>query len=124
MNIHFQLAELVRRLRIKLYYDNDRISAMMVIDELHHSLSNLPVDDESIIGAESHAIFEELSGNIASAMEWRRREIELMQRLHEDIRTHDYEDSTRRALLEERGEDDLIARYALVGRLFGMLKHT
>jgi len=86
----------------------------MLLPRLQALLEDLPTTDEAIIRAEAFAIYYELRQEPEQAIAYRRREVELMQKLHQHIRTHKYDAKTKQALLYGREVRDLEERKAII----------
>ena len=109
-----QLARLCRRIHKKLYVKRDRASALDDLHLLERLLHDLPQNDEAIVKQEALALSCELRNDIPGAIKYREKEIERIEKLHEDVRIHDYDERTRAWILQHRGLDVLKERRAIL----------
>ena len=79
-----ELDYLCKKIRYWLYSRNQRSAAMHYSERLTRVLSDLPESGVAILREEGLALRWELQGNLAEAITHRRREINLMERLHRD----------------------------------------
>jgi hypothetical protein len=63
------------------------------------------------------ALLYELEGKLSEAIAHRKREIQLMERLHGEAQSPEYADSTRAYMLRDRDADVLMERRALLEAL-------
>ena len=110
-----KLARLCVVLHTLMYVDDDHDAAQAYLMELHSLLDGLPKDDMLIVGAEGHAIYYELTGNLSQALVSRLREVDFMGQLYIDIGKNDYDEMTRKALLAGRDDVALSTRKAIIG---------
>lgn len=113
-NVWARLVDLCQTLHALIYDSVDIAKAKTYLPALESLLSELPDDDESIVGPEAFAILHELREELDMAIEYRKREVQLMERLYEDIRGNNYDDDVKQALLEGRDSPDLEIRKAIV----------
>jgi hypothetical protein len=112
-----QLYELCKSLHEQIYDIGDVDGAVRRLPALKELLEQIPTDNEAIVGAEAFALYHELSGNLQAAIEFRKREIALIEELHHDVRDHDYSDVTRSFVLAGRDSLDLKVRKEIVHNL-------
>jgi hypothetical protein len=112
-----KLVRLCEVLHALLYSDGESEAARRYLPDLWSLLDSLPPDDMSIVGAEGRALYYELTGDIGKALTWRRREVELMLLLYEDIRKNNYDKDTKKALLGKRDKTVLTKRRAIIKSL-------
>jgi hypothetical protein len=119
MNIWGELNAECMTLHVLLYDNRDVTTARMHLPRLKSLIDRLPDDDDgiAIIRAESLAIYHELQSDAELALFYRRREVELMHQLYEDIRLNNYDDQTKRAMLVGRDINALAARNAIIREL-------
>ena len=111
------LVGLCRRLHELMYESCDLETAKHHLPLLANLIQQLPRDDESIIGAEAFSLYYELKGELVQAVEYRKRELELMKKLFQDIRVNNYDTATKKALLEGRDEKVFETRIAIIRAL-------
>ncbi len=110
-----KLAALCRRIHQKLYVKRDLASALHEVDLLDRLLDDIPHDDnEAVAKQEAMALSCELRNDIPGAIKHRKREIELIEKLHEDVHIHDYDERTRDWTLQHRDLNVLRERRALL----------
>lgn len=117
MNTWAKLVPLCSKVHSLLYVHRNRDAARANLPRLKSLFEKLPETDVSIIGAEAHALFHELSGHLTMAISFRQRELERMQKLYIDIATHKYDRETQRALLAGRGKRVFNGRKKILARL-------
>lgn len=104
-----------------LYGQHDRAAARRYLDRLGRILDHLPSDDSAILREEGCALFHELTGENAIAARHRRKEIRLMERLHESVRksveSGDYDERMGASVLQGRDADALSERRAILRTL-------
>jgi hypothetical protein len=71
----------------------------------------------AIVREEALALLSEMKGSRGAAIKHRQREIKLMQRLHEDLRSGGYEELTKASILVGRDESALQERRAILHAL-------
>jgi hypothetical protein len=84
------------------------------LNRLAHVVQELPRTETAIVRAEALALLNELKGNIAESIAYRRREIELMERLHREARSPKDSETTRAYMFNGRGGTALNQRKALL----------
>ena len=109
-----ELADVCEILRQLMYEDRDLAKAKMQLPKLEALLEQLPDNDVAIIRAEGFALLHELKEEPEQAIEYRKREIELMEMLHQHIRDNDYDDKTKQSLLNGRDTEDLELRKTII----------
>jgi hypothetical protein len=112
-----ELDYLCKKVRYWLYARKQRPRAERYLDRLERVLHDLPENDMAIIREEGLALLSELEGEIAKAIAHRRREIELMKRLHKEARSPKYDVSTRAYMLRDRDTNALRERCAILESL-------
>lgn len=113
-NIWARLADQCIVIHALMYENRDLARARKLLPELELLLQQVSDDDGAIVTAEAFALCYELRDELDLAISYRFREIELLERLYEDIRINDYDDDLKQTLLEGRGEEDLAARKAII----------
>lgn len=116
-NVWGQLFDLCKLLHELLYDRREVEKAKAYLPVLENLLAQISDDSGSIVGAEAFSLYHELKGEREQAIEYRRRELELMNELFEDVRKNDYDENTTRALLNDRDEKELEVRKAILIRL-------
>jgi len=109
-----KLADVCEVLRQLMYEDRDLAKAKMQLPKLEALLEQLPDNDVAIIRAEGFALLHELKDEPEQAIEYRRREIELMEVLHQSVRDNNQDDKTKRWILNGRDTNDLELRKAII----------
>ena len=112
-----QLAELVRELHHLMYASGELDKAKRQLTMLRRFLIHIPSDSQAIVAAEAFSIYHELKDEPEEAIRYRRREIQLMEELYQDIRDNEYDDATRKALLDGRDSTQLRLRKEIVRAL-------
>jgi hypothetical protein len=97
--------------------ENQRRAANAYLGRLERLLADLPENDMAILRAEGLALLHELKGDSAGAIKYRRREIQLMERLLEDVNAHDYDEKMKASILVGRDEQALQERRAILKSL-------
>jgi len=80
-----ELAYVCRKISYWLYLREDKTSARRFQSRLEGLLEDVPKSRMAIIRAEGLALFHELRGETSRAIRHRRREINLMERLHRSV---------------------------------------
>jgi hypothetical protein len=112
-----ELAYLCNKTSYWLYTRGQRAYAERYLERLEQVLRGLPKNDFAIVREEGAALAAELNGRISDSIRHRKREIELMERLHKDARSQRYSDETRSYMLRGRGADALRSRRAILESL-------
>jgi hypothetical protein len=79
------LDALCRKVHTALYVKHDRQAALRYVPKLERVVAELPKNHTAILKGEAEALLEELRGNRALAIKHRKREIQLIRRLHESV---------------------------------------
>jgi len=109
-----KLDYLCRKVRYWLYERQSQASAQRYLRRLAQTLKALPQNNEAILRLECLALLAEIKGDIDSAVQYREREIQLMEQLHRDAETGEYSDETRAYMLADRGGDALMERRTIL----------
>jgi hypothetical protein len=113
-NIWAELDDVCRKIHARLYTRRDDASARRYQRRLERLLGELPEDDLAILRHEGVALLCELKGETCCAVEHRKREIQLMERLHKSVQRSvdagDYNEKTGASILAGRGAKDLSQR--------------
>lgn len=112
-----ELDYLCKKIRYWLYLEKRSDKARRYLDRLERILKALPKNRAAILREEGLGLLYELRGEASKAIKHRRREIELMQQLHEHARSARYSDSTAAYMLRGRGKSDLEDRQAILKAL-------
>jgi hypothetical protein len=94
------------------------LAAKTYLPRLELILGNLPENNMAILRAEGLALFHELKGHTIAAINYRKREIQLMEKLHEDVEAGGYDKKMKASIMLGRGEQALEER----GRILQALK--
>jgi hypothetical protein len=111
-----RLVSVCRKIHIALYDNNDDDKARKHLHALKSLLDAVP-SEGSIIEAEARALYYELSGDIASAIDWRLLEVSLIESLHRSIDERECCEETKEWALRGRGQDVLEERLELIAIL-------
>lgn len=114
-----QLAELCKKINHLMYEDKDIASANHYREPLRQLLLSLPDNDfMAIIRQEGEALYCELSGNYVNAIKYRKKEIQLMERLHKSVRksiaAKEYDQSMGESILIDRDQNVLEKRRVIL----------
>jgi hypothetical protein len=112
-----ELDYLCKKVRYWLYTRNEKTRAKRFLDRLERVLQDLPENDRAILREEGLALLCELQGKLDVSIAHRKREIQLMERLHREARSPKYADSTRAYMLRDRDAAVLQERRALLQAL-------
>jgi hypothetical protein len=112
-----ELDYLCGKVRYWLYDRRSRSAALRYLPRLRRVLTELDDDEIAILAAEARALKAELAGQAGDAVKHRKREIELMERLHAEARLPKYSARTRAYMLRNRTTADLQQRRAILAGL-------
>ena len=112
-----ELDYLCGKIRYWLYTRRQRIKAARYQHRLRRVLDALPENDAAILREEGLALLCEIEGEINKAIAHRKREIQLMERLHREARSPEYAESTRAYMLRDRDAGTLEERRAILEAL-------
>ena len=112
-----ELDYLCRKLHYWLYARKQKAGAERYLGRLERVLKDLPEDDLAIVREDALAILWELKGMTWKAIDHRRREIALMEKLHKEAHSRKYSDSTRAYMLQGRDSRALSERRQILGAL-------
>src|SRR5947207_4721399 len=90
-----ELHYLCGKIRYWLYGRGQRGKAERYLNRLERVLRRVPENDSAILRQEGLALLYELKGRLGEAIAHRKREIQLMERLHGEAESPEYADSTR-----------------------------
>ncbi|HYV35792.1 MAG TPA: hypothetical protein VE988_08825 [Gemmataceae bacterium] len=116
-NVWIELDYLCQKARYWLYSRSQKVKAERYADRLERVLSDLPESDMAILREEGLALLHEIRGDIDKAISHRKREIQLMERLHVEACTKQYTENTRAYMLRDRDVDALEERRAILETL-------
>jgi hypothetical protein len=120
-----ELADLCRKIHLRLYERHDRDAARRYQHRLERVLERLPASNLAIVRAEGTALLYELKGIIAGAIAYRKREIQLMERaqksVQESVDRGDYDAETAAWALQGRDSEALKERRAMLRALEGQM---
>jgi hypothetical protein len=109
-----ELDYLCKKLRYWLYTRKQKTKAKRYLDRLERVLHDLPENDLAIIREEGFALLFELKGKIGESIAHRKREIQLMERLHKEAKSPTVAERTRAYMLRDRDTAALQERRALL----------
>jgi hypothetical protein len=87
-------------------------------------LENLPENDLAILREEGLGLLHELNSEVDAAIKHRRREIQLMEKLHREAKGGGYAESTRTYMLAGRQQCTLQERRAILESLRERARHS
>src|SRR6266849_3107557 len=87
-----ELEYVCRRVHYWLHERKDKARARRPLRRLERLLRMVPENELAIIRQEGFALLYELKDELTHAIQHRKREIELMEKLHEDVATGGYEE--------------------------------
>jgi hypothetical protein len=112
-----ELDYLCRKVHYWLYVRRQSARAQRYRRRLERVLRQLPENDMAIVREEGWALLCELKGVRPQAIAHREREIELMERLHQEATSSRYTRETRAYMLRDRDEVALRERRAILETL-------
>jgi len=112
-----ELDQLCKKTSFWLYTRKQKARAEQFAERLERALRDIPDNGLAIVRAEGLALLRELEGDLEEAIVYRRREIQLMEKLHREAESPSYAASTRAYMLRGRNKADLRERRAILGRL-------
>jgi hypothetical protein len=112
-----ELDYLSKRISYWLYSRRQKTSAERYLERLERVLHDLPENDVAIIRENGLALLHELKGDIDKAIAHRKREMELMEKLHKEAQSSRYADATRAYMLHDRGMNALRVRRVILKTL-------
>lgn len=112
-----ELDYLCKKIDYWLYAREQRTRAERYRDRLERVLNELPENNRAILREEGLALLYELQGRISKAIAHRKREIRLMERLHQEAGSPQYADSTRAYMLRDRDTKALEHRRVILETL-------
>jgi hypothetical protein len=116
-----ELAQICRLLLHSWLVNGDGIASVGYLRRLDRILNRLPKDDMAIVRQDALAWLNQLRGDRAAAIRFRREEIRLMELLHEDVRRNlgsgKYSQSAADYILEDRDQKDLEERRMMLRAL-------
>ena len=112
-----ELSRLCKQLHHKVYSEKEREVTPDSLEKLSRLLAHEDVSqsNEAILKMEGHALLCELRGNYRRAIEFRRREIALMEKLHEITKSDDPD--VREFALQDRDKAAILERKMILERL-------
>ncbi len=116
-NIWGKLVDLCASMHELTYVNKDVKQAVKKLPLLEQLVLQLPIDDESVIGAEALAIYYELRDDLQQAIKYRMREVEKMEWLIQDLLDNNHNPLARDAVLRSRNISDLKLRWRIIFEL-------
>jgi hypothetical protein len=107
-----ELDYLCKKIHYWLYQGKRKVNAAHYLSRLEGILHDVPPNELAILRQEGLALLHELKGEVEKAIVHRRREIELMERLHKEAQTHRM--AVRAYMLQGRGSDVLAERRTIL----------
>jgi hypothetical protein len=112
-----ELDYVCKKINYWLHIQANRARAEHYLGRLERILHRLPENEMAIIREEGWALACELQGKIGDAIVHRRREIQLMERLHKEARSPKYAETTIAYMLRDRDTIVLQHRRAILESL-------
>src|ERR1700683_5140139 len=112
-----ELEYLCKKVAFWLYVRKQPAAANRFLNRLEHVLRQVPNRDMAIVRHEGLALLHELNGEIGDAIAHRKKEITLMQRLHNEAYSPNCSAETRDYMLRDRDEVALQERQDILDRL-------
>ena len=112
-----ELDYLRKKVRFWLYARKDKGRAVRYAKRLQRVLGQVPQDDLAIIQQEGLALLGELTGDLRGSIVHRKKEIELIERLHREARLPRYSEKTRVYMLQDLNEAALQERREILKSL-------
>ena len=112
-----ELDYLCKKISHWLYVEGHKARAGHYRNRLERVLDKLPENELAILREEGLALLCELKGEKNAAIKHRKREIQLMERLHREAQAPKYTDSTRAYMLHDRDTNVLDERRAILDGL-------
>lgn len=123
-----ELSKLCQRIHRHLYENGNKVAAGKYRSRLRKLTEELPNNDEAIVREEALALLCELTEDLPGAVEHRKREIELIGRLHASVRESvaagKYDKRTASSILADWDRRALTNRRAILRNLKGRLNST
>lgn len=119
-NAWSELDYLCRKVHFWLHARQERARALIYRDRLERVLHSLP-QSRAILREEGLSLLSELRGDLADSVKHRTREIELMERLHLEAQSKQYDKATRAYMLQGRDAAALAERRRLLDSLLHRL---
>jgi hypothetical protein len=113
-----ELEYVCARIHDLCYVKRSKRSAISIyLPRLRRLLRQLPENDMAILREEGLALLHELGGDTGEAIKHRKREIQLMERLHADVGAGDYDEKMKASILVGRDLPALEARREILRAL-------
>lgn len=112
-----ELSSLCKKMAFWLYTSHESDIAHSHCNQLRNILQEIPKNDMSVLREEGYAILCELEGDLNAAIQHRRREIELMEALYQDIANNNYDDMVKEYMLADRDADAFNLRHMILRTL-------
>ena len=116
-NIWGKLVDICKTMHELMYVNKNLKRAAKMLPSLERLIVQLPVDDESVIGAEALALFHELRDDLQQAIKYRMREVEKMEWLIQDLLENIHNPIATEAVLRSRSLNDLKSRWRIIFEL-------
>lgn len=116
-NAWAELDYLCDKIRFWLFTRGQPSRAERFQHRLARTLRARPDDHTAILRAEGLALLHQLKGDLRAAITYREREIQLMERLHEEANTERYSPEVKAYMLRDRGPAELKKRRLLLKTL-------
>jgi chorismate mutase len=87
------------------------------LNRLQRVLDELPANNMAILRQEGLALLHELKGETTEAIRCRKREIRLMEKLHQEVKSGNYDEKMKESILVDRDERVLRSRLAILKHL-------
>jgi len=112
-----ELDYLCKKVHYWLHVRKIKAGAYRYRARLAQAVRRLPENKMAILREEACALLHELQGRLEKSIAHRRREIELMERLHDEANSSRYSASAREYMLRDRDTEVLNERRAILSSL-------
>jgi hypothetical protein len=99
------------------YTQGKKAKAKEYVPRLDKLLAELPPNDVAILREDGFALLCEITGRIGEAIKHRKREIRLMEKLHQDVESKDYTEEMKSSILVNRDSAVMQDRRAILQAL-------
>lgn len=115
------LEQIIQKAHDWLYDRGNKVAARRYLNRLQRALDGLPPNNQAILREEGLALLHELEGDVAGAVRHRKREIKLMEKLHDSVRKSvaagEYDAKMAASILKTRNTAVLRKRQAILHNL-------
>jgi hypothetical protein len=97
-----ELEQVCAKIHNLWYVEKKESTAKRYLGRLQRVLREVPDNDMAILREDGLALLHELRGEIGDAIKHRKREIQLMTRLHRDVEANGYAEEMKASILVDR----------------------